>query len=90
MNAYTFGECVVIATLDPTVERGLDRARWHLSISHKSRYPTWDEIRDARYKFLPLNITIAMILPPPSEYVNVHPNCFHLHEIPSEQEIARP
>jgi len=56
--------------------------RWHMSISTKTRYPTWDEIRDARYALMPDDITMAMLLPPKSEYVNLHPNCFHLHEIP--------
>jgi hypothetical protein len=55
--------------------------RWHLSISHPSRYPTWDEIRDARYALLPDDVTMAMLLPPQREYVNLHKNCFHLHEI---------
>ena len=30
---------------------------------------------------LPLALTFAQILPPPREYVNIHPNCFHLWEI---------
>lgn len=56
-------------------------ARWHLSISCRNRYPVWDEIRDARYALLPDEITMAMLLPPIKEYVNLHPNCFHLHEV---------
>lgn len=55
---------------------------WHLSISHPKRYPTWDEIKDARYSLLPLGVTFAMLLPPQSEYVNIHHNCFHLFELP--------
>jgi hypothetical protein len=55
--------------------------RWHLSISHPRRYPTWDEIRDARYALIPDGVTMAMLLPPRAQYVNVHPNCFHLHQI---------
>jgi hypothetical protein len=55
--------------------------RWHLSISCARRYPVWDEIRDARYALLPDDITMAMLLPPAGEYVNLHKNCFHLHEI---------
>jgi len=54
---------------------------WHLSLSHPTRYPTWNEIRDARYALLPDNCTMAMLLPPKGEYVNMHPNCFHLHEM---------
>lgn len=55
--------------------------RWHMSISTRTRYPEWDEIRDARYALIPDDITMGMLLPPKSEYVNLHQNCFHLHEI---------
>jgi hypothetical protein len=60
---------------------------WHMSISfvdHRgelSRYPRWDEIADARYKLLPEDITMAMLLPPPENYVAVHDTTFHLHEL---------
>lgn len=88
--AHKMGSCRVLVSQDPVVERGIELLRWHLSISHPTRYPKWDEIKEARYKFLPTGITVAMILPPPSEYVNIHKNCFHLHEIPNENEYARP
>jgi hypothetical protein len=39
-------------------------------------------MKTARYDLLPANITMALIFPPPEEYVNMHPNCFHLHQIP--------
>jgi hypothetical protein len=61
---------------------------WHLSISHRpnsfrsaGRYPAWDEIAHARYELLPDDITVAMLLPPPDEYVALHDTTFHLHEI---------
>jgi hypothetical protein len=54
---------------------------WHISMSCADRYPTWDEIKDARYSLTPDGCYMAMILPPSAEYVNVHENCFHLHEI---------
>lgn len=71
---------------------GRDEPRWHLSISHRTnehppkpgRYPTWDEIKDARYRFMPPEIYVAQILPPPDEYVNVASTTFHLWEIPEE------
>ncbi|MEW6104774.1 MAG: hypothetical protein AB1563_00180 [Bacillota bacterium] len=72
-KAYKFGECLVIV--------GLSEQGWHMSISHPTRYPTWDEIRDARYAFVPDEVTMAMLLPPRSEYVNVHENCFHLWQV---------
>src|SRR5262245_66359753 len=57
------------------------RLLWHLSIAHRRRYPTWDEIADARYELVPDDVTMAMLLPPPGEYVNLHEHCFHLWEI---------
>jgi hypothetical protein len=59
---------------------------FHLSISHRTsdlapgRYPTWDEIVQARYEFCPAAMTMAMFLPPKEEYVNVHETTFHLWE----------
>ena len=61
--------------------------RWHMSISTATRYPVWDEIRDAWYSLAPpecKNVTMGMLLPPQGEYVNLHPNCFHLHEVEGE------
>lgn len=75
-----------------------DELRWHLSISHRSnvlgdardvplpgRLPNWDEIKDARYRFCPDQVYMAMILPPRSEYVNLHPTVMHLYEIDEEE-----
>ena len=63
---------------------------WHLWISHRlnrnpprpGRNPKWNEIKDARYRFTPPDVSMCMILPPPNEYVNVHETTFHLHEHP--------
>lgn len=64
---------------------GQENNKWHLSIAHQgSRYPTWDEIKFARYTWIPNDVTMAMILPPKEEYINVHSNCFHIHEIDGE------
>lgn len=57
-----------------------EEGRWHLSISTPTRYPSWDEIADARYDLLPDSIQVAMMLPPRAQYVNVHPYVFHLWE----------
>jgi len=79
-RAYRFGECAVIV--------GVSEDGYHMSISHPSRYPTWDEIRDARYALLPDDVTMAMLLPPKSEYVNVHERCFHLWEVARSARIV--
>ena len=67
---------------------GKEFGYWHLSISHQTydnkpgRYPTWDEIADARYELLPDNTIMVMALPPKDAYINAHPTTFHLHEAP--------
>jgi hypothetical protein len=62
---------------------------WHLSVSHwrrskirdrAKRYPSWDELADARYDLLPANIDVVMHLPPPEQFVSAEDTTFHLHE----------
>lgn len=60
---------------------------WHMSISfvnHRgeaSRYPTWDEIMNARMVLLPADITFVIRFPADTEgYVAAHLTTFHLHE----------
>lgn len=85
---YRWGDCSAHVAL----EIGL----WHLSISHPRRYPSWDEIYQAWYDLIPeaQNRTGAIILPKKVEYVNIHPNCFHVHELSDGEEsdarIIRP
>lgn len=68
---------------DPDVE-----GHHHISISHPLRYPTWDEIYTARYDFCPHDIDMAIILPRKTEYANIHPNCFHVHELNASEVPA--
>lgn len=63
-----------------------DHGRLHMSISHKNRYPTWDEIKEAREHFLPMGKYFVMAFPPPDAFVDFHPNCFHLWECLPERE----
>jgi hypothetical protein len=79
---YLLGECTVIVALEPY---GTE-TRWHLSIAHSSRYPTWDEIKAARYGIsdvIPDSMVMAQLLGPVAEgeWVNAHDNCFHLYEV---------
>lgn len=66
---------------------GIEDGKRHVSISHASRYPTWDEIKDVREQLCGEQETMAMILPPKSEYVNVHPFCFHLWQL-NDKELT--
>lgn len=70
---YRFRGCIVLVRK----ERGL----WHLSMSRKDRLPSYDELRDARYQFLPDVRYVAQIFPPKDEFVNVHQFCLHLWEL---------
>jgi len=85
-KAWAKGDLRIWITRDVYGSTGMRAGslRWHMSISTYTRYPTWNEIRDAWYALKPpecKDVTVAMMLPPEREYVNLHPNCFHLHEI---------
>ena len=79
------------------VVAGDEPTGWHMSISHNKRvkggalepgrYPTWDEIADARYELLPTELDFVMHLPPPDEYVAVHDTTFHLHQHPPKKDL---
>lgn len=61
-----------------------ERVGWHISISHSgTRYPTWDELADAKERFVPDDVEMAMILPKREEYVNLHETCLHIWEVPN-------
>lgn len=74
VRCYLLGECSVAVTRE--------YGEWHMSIAHPGRYPTWDEVAQARYRAIPKGVWMALMLPPPEEYVNIHPNCFQLIQVP--------
>jgi len=81
---HTLGECTVMVSREPYAVHGEAEYRWHLSIAHPSRYPTWDEIKAAAYGSEALKgVMLAQVLTPGdgSPWVNLHDNCFHLYEI---------
>lgn len=69
---------------------------WHLSVSHfdhagrPGRYPTWDELADARDALLPADVAFVMIFPVPAEYVAVHPTTMHLYQFEAPREASKP
>lgn len=82
LRIFRMGQC--------SIWLGSSPAGWHLSISHPDRYPTWDEIAHARYELAPPDISMAMLLPPRGEYINVHANCFQLWEVRDRRAGGRP
>jgi len=62
----------------------VDDGMEHISMSHKSRLPTYWEMKTARYVIMSKDITVAQLFPPESEFVNLHNYCLHLWEISAE------
>ena len=60
---------------------GIEGGRWHVSVSHPRRVPSWDDMRTARELMTPDHVTMAFILPPRAQYVNVAERCLHLWQI---------
>jgi hypothetical protein len=88
MEAFQFGDLRAIGSTD--VEP--DGTAWrHVSISCADRYPTWDELKDARYRFFDEEAEVVQFFPPRSEYVNLHRNTFHLwHRLDGRRLIPMP
>lgn len=56
-----------------------DGRRWiHFSMAHPSRVPHFSELRDYKNWFIGADRKAIQVLPPTSEYVNIHPYCLHL------------
>ena len=56
-----------------------DGKRWrHFSMSCRTRIPTWEELVKAKEAFLGVESKAIQIIPPRSQYVNIHPNVLHL------------
>lgn len=60
--------------VEPCQDRGIGL---HWSMSHPGRYPTWDEIMDARDALFGPERVFQQELAKRSEWVNLHSNCFH-------------
>lgn len=73
-TVYLMGQVSIFVGID-------DNGSHHLSIAHPKRYPTWDEVVHIRYELVPDGATMAMLLPSQKDYINIHENCFQLHEL---------
>lgn len=73
LRAYLMGECSIIVTKE--------YGHWHMSIARPNRLPSWDEVSEARYRLIPDAVTMAMILPPKADYINLHSFCLQMIEI---------
>lgn len=56
-----------------------DGRRWlHFSLAGRDRLPTWDEFVRAKELFLGEETKAILVLPPRSQWVNIHPYALHL------------
>ena|SRR5215467_8617445 len=80
LHYFRFGELTVLMGHEPCNGGPL---RWHLSISHPHRHPSWDEIKTVRYRLMGPHTSMAMLLPPADSYVNVErqDHVFQLYEL---------
>lgn len=62
-----------------SAERESDGRMWlHVSVAHRDRMPSWDELRRIKSWLIGRDVRAIQVLPPESEYVNLHPFCLHL------------
>lgn len=78
---FSLGQATVFVTREPAGKNGA--LLWHLSISRLNRHPSWDDLKAARYRLLPHELTFAVLLPPPTEFVNVpeQDHVFHVWQV---------
>jgi hypothetical protein len=57
-----------------------DAGLWHISISRKDRLPSYEELKDVRYQYLPDVPYMVQIFPSQEDFVNLHNYCLHLWE----------
>ena len=72
----------ILVSMDKT-HHGMLR---HMSISREDRYPSWDEIVEAKGVFFG-DVDTMMIMPKMKDYINVSNNCFHVWETPVEWNV---
>ena len=54
--------------------------RWHISLRHEDRVPTWDELARCGHELRP-GVPFCIGVPPRSWWINVHEHVLHLWEL---------
>lgn len=68
-----------LRVLASIAQYGDNRLWLHLSISHRRRMPTYEELTYMKRHWAGEERKCIMVLPPKSEHVNIHPRCLHLY-----------
>lgn len=79
LAVYRTAKCMLVLA---AVEETPHGALLHICISYRDRYPSWREIKAVKDLFYGPCRDAMMVLPKAKDYVAVHPNCFHLWEMP--------
>lgn len=61
----------------------------HVSVSHPSRCPTWEEMHWIKGLFFKPEETAMQLHPPEADYRSLHPYCLHIWR-PQRQQIPLP
>lgn len=83
----TMGQCRIICAREQVSKN--EPRRWHLSISHPWRLPTWDEINAARDALVPANVFLCQPIPPKALWINVHAHTLHCWEIRDRELLVQ-
>lgn len=82
-SPYKSGRLRALFSIDETHHGALR----HLSVSHKNRTPTWEELLQARSIFFEDDTDCMMVMPVAEDYVNVHQYAFHIWQIPEKWAV---
>jgi hypothetical protein len=73
-------ETFINATRGLAAIRSRELGRWHLSVSHRDRIPTWGELGYARDTLLPADVWLMIAHPPRAYWLNYDSRVLHLWE----------
>ena len=62
----------------------------HVSVSLPNRCPNWHEMEHVKRTFFADDETAMQLHVPPTDHVNIHPNCLHLWRPNDGRDIPRP
>jgi hypothetical protein len=82
------GLLAAIVSRDPISQNGKSDLRWHISLQHRDRVPTWEELSRAAHELRP-GVVFAAGVPPRSWWINIHPHVLHLWEIHDDNLAAQ-
>jgi hypothetical protein len=58
--------------------RSVDMGRWHLSVAHRERVPTWGELGFARDALIPADVWMMVPHPPREFWLNLDRRVLHM------------